>query len=72
MDEMAQSISHFLASKSTPFIPNTQLKHYEMWANYDKMISKLDDESIEDLNIELMTVIGNAVKAHRQKTKEQE
>lgn len=34
------------------------LKHYAMWANFDKLISKLNDEEVEDLNIGLVVRIG--------------
>lgn len=32
------------------------------------MIAKLDDEAIEDLNMDIMKLIGDAVKAQRKKT----
>lgn len=69
---LAHSVTSFFDKKSNPEdveSKNTQapLKHFEMWANYDKMITKLDDDAIVDLNIELMQVIGTAVKNYRKK-----
>lgn len=69
---MAQTFSSYLQKKAEPELAvpkNTQapLKHYEMWANYDKMIAKLDEDAVNDLNIDLMQVIGGAVKAYRTK-----
>lgn len=66
---MANSFSSYLTTKSTVAQPvvQPQLKHHTMWAHFDQMISKLDDESVEDLNIDIMKVIGDALKAHRKK-----
>lgn len=69
---LAHSVTSYFDKRSNPEVvepKNTQapLKHFEMWANYDKMIAKLDDDAIVDLNIELMQVIGTAVKNYRKK-----
>lgn len=67
---MANSFSSYLATKSTelPSEKTTQLKHYAMWSHFDVMISKFDDDAIEDLNIDIMKLIGDAIKAQRQKS----
>lgn len=62
-------MSEFLKSKSDTTQPVIQpLKHYEMWANYDKMISNstLNCDDIADLNIELGIVIRDAIRKKKQ------
>lgn len=73
MVRVADTFSHYLADKNIqlenqppPPANHLGLKHYHMWANYDKMIEKLDDNAIQDLNMELMILIGNIVKKNRQ------
>lgn len=75
MATMASSISNFLetrAGTSSSGQPSMQppLKHYTMWANFDKLISKFDDEEVSDLNIDLMVIIGQAIRKKRDQIKE--
>lgn len=43
------------------------LKHYEMWAHFEKMIEKLGENDVTDLNFEITKVIHDAVKQARNK-----
>lgn len=68
---MANSISSFVQCKAIPPPQQTEnpakptLKHMEMWANFDKLVSKLDDDAVDDLNVDIMSLIGAAIKKKR-------
>lgn len=42
------------------------LKHYTMWAHFDSLVSRLNNDEIEDLNFEIMSVIRVALKKKRE------
>lgn len=67
MAEVAQSLSNFLEKRSQA-AKEPELKYQTMWANFDRMLSKLDDDTVEDLNIEITNLIGAAIKRKRQAT----
>lgn len=53
--------------ETQPQTTRPPLKHYEMWAHFEKMIEKLDDDDIADLNFEITKVVHDAVKEARNK-----
>lgn len=66
---MANTFSNYLVNKGATTSEHTQpLKYQTMWAHFDKMINKLDDDAIEDLNFDIMKLIGDAIKKQRQKS----
>lgn len=71
---MANSFSSYVQCKAIPPPQQTEssakptLKHIEMWTNFDKLVSKLDDEAVDDLNIDIMNLIGAAIKKKRDRS----
>lgn len=72
---MANSFPSYVQCKAIP--PPQQielvsakptLKHIEMWTNFDKLVSKLDDEAVDDLNIDIMNLIGAAINKKRDRS----
>lgn len=68
---MANSFNTYLSDKQPVQSVQTQsqqiapLKHVEMWTHFDKLVTKLNDEEIEDLNFEISNVIRDALKKKR-------
>lgn len=72
-DRIAENIST-LTSKFSNYLeqrdtakPTPPLKHFSMWANFDSLASKLNDDEIEDLNIDITNLIGTALKKSRER-----
>lgn len=69
---MANSFSSYLQYKSVPMqqqiepASKSPLKYMEMWANFDKLVSKLDENAVDELNIEITNLIGAALKKKRE------
>lgn len=70
-DDLAESVVQ-IASSFTNFLDKHEtstekpLKYYAMWANLDKLVSKLDDDTVDDLNVEITALIGAALKKKRE------
>lgn len=69
---MANSLSSYLQYKALPEQqqPNESptkptMKYQEMWSNFDRLVSKLDEDDVDDLNIEITNLIGAALKKKR-------
>ncbi|XP_055309487.1 uncharacterized protein LOC129573201 [Sitodiplosis mosellana] len=78
-DQLAESVSMMANTFSSYFqykaVPEQQpmespvkptLKYQEMWSNFDKLVSKLDEDTVDDLNIQITNLIGAALKKKRQ------
>lgn len=60
-----KTVTPATVAQSVPSQP--ALKHYEMWAHFEKLMEKLGDEDIADLNFEFTKAIHDAVKQARNK-----
>lgn len=74
MANMTEKFSAYLEQKATYLssqasVSQPQLKQFGMWANYDKMIAKLDDDDLLDYNIGLMEYTAKFLQEKRQKHK---
>lgn len=74
MSTLAHNFSDYLAKQETTTAAQVQppLVNYPIWANYDRMTRDFDEDAMVDLNMQLMVVIGNAVKEQRNKKKQAE
>lgn len=77
VSKMASSFSNYLCNKQpsesqTQRAQQGQLKHHEMWAHFDKLISKLNEEEVEDLNFDLSNVIRATIQKKRDRDKQSE
>lgn len=43
-----------------------KLKYFEMWSNFDRLVSKLDEDTVDDLNVDIMNLVGAAIKKKRE------
>lgn len=70
---MAETFNSYLKNKSSTVQPQqfqqAPLQHYEMWANFDRMIAKFDEDEVNDLNVTLTNAIGCALKEKRSRQK---
>lgn len=72
LSEMANSFSSYFQTKSVPMQQPIEspakppMKYTEMWANFDKLVSKLDEDAVDELNIEITNLIGAALKKKRE------
>lgn len=62
---MANTFSSYLTYKAEPQATLPKLKYIEMWSNFDRMVSKWDENEVDDLNIDIMNLIGAAIKKKR-------
>lgn len=68
---MANTFSSYFQSKAVPMqqpiesATKPAMKYMEMWANFDKVVSKLDEDAVDELNIEITNLIGAALKKKR-------
>lgn len=72
---MANSLSSYVQCKSVPLTKQDEspakpkLKYLEMWSNFDRLVGKLDEDDVDDLNIEITNLIGAAIKKKRESSK---
>lgn len=64
MAQVANSLNNFL-EKRDQATKEPGLKYQTMWANFDRMVSKLDEDTVEDLNVDIKNLIGAALKKKR-------
>lgn len=72
VSDMAHSFSSYMHSKAisspkqseSPPVP--KLKFIEMWSNFDRLVSKLDEDAVDDLNIDITNLIAAAIKKKRE------
>lgn len=61
--------TYFKSKPSTAAQPQqplqSPLKHFEMWTHFEKLMEKLDEDDISDLNFEFTKVIHAALKEAR-------
>jgi len=70
---VASSFPAYLSHKSkeetlpTPSVANPfELKYWQMWSNLDKLVSKLDEDTVDELNVQFTNIIGAALKKKRE------
>lgn len=67
---LAASVTNFLGNRKKEVEtkqPTQTLKHYTMWANFDALVSKFDDDDIVVLNIDITNLIESFLKRKREK-----
>lgn len=68
---MANTFSSYMQCKAVPLPQQNEtpavpaMKYKEMWTNFDRLVSKLDEVAVDDLNIEITNLIGAAIKKKR-------